>query len=121
MNDVIPLAKSFTDGSFDSIMVLNPDPWHKTRHHKRRIINQDNLDIFSRILKPGGTLVMTTDVRNLIEWMVTEASNHPDFTWNAKTSDDWKIPPKDWIGTKYETKGAKGADRMHYLFFTKNT
>lgn len=119
MDDVIPLAKSFTDHAFDTIMVLNPDPWHKTRHHKRRIINQDNLDIFSRILKPGGTLIMTTDVRDLIEWMVTETSNHPDFEWNAKSSADWKNPPKDWIGTKYETKGAKGADRMHYLFFKK--
>ena len=119
MDDAIPLAKSFQSESIDTIMVLNPDPWHKLRHHKRRIIQQENLDIFARILKKGGKLIMTTDVRDLIEWMVTEASNHPAFTWDAQKASDWQDTPKDWIQTRYETKGAKGADRMHYLFFTK--
>lgn len=120
MDDAIPLAKSFKTDSIDQIMVLNPDPWHKTRHHKRRIINQDNLDIFSRIIKPDGMLVMTTDVRDLIEWMATEATKHPDFTWTAKEAADWKNAPENWIPTRYESKGAKGADRMHYLFFQRN-
>ncbi|MEM9468833.1 MAG: tRNA (guanosine(46)-N7)-methyltransferase TrmB [Pseudomonadota bacterium] len=119
MDDAISLAKSFKSHSIDQIMVLNPDPWHKKRHHKRRIIQQENLDIFARILKTGGKLVMTTDVRDLIEWMVTESSNHPAFTWDAEKAADWKNTPENWISTRYETKGAKGADRMHYLFFTR--
>lgn len=119
MDDAIPVVKSLTDHSIDEIYVLNPDPWHKTRHHQRRIINQDNLTLFSRILKPGGILTMSTDVKDLIEWMVTEATRHPDFEWMAQKADDWRIAPKDWIPTRYETKGAKGADKMHYLFFKK--
>lgn len=119
MDDVIPLVKSLTKYSIDEIYVLNPDPWHKARHHQRRIINQDNLSLFSQILKPNGALIMSTDVRDLIEWMVTEASLHPDFEWTAQSADDWRIPPKDWISTRYETKGAKGADKMNYLFFKK--
>lgn len=119
MDDAIPLVKSIKSESIDTIMVLNPDPWHKARHSKRRIINQDNLDLFSRILKPNGFLIMTTDVRDLIEHMVIESSNHPDFEWTAKSASDWKNPPKNWISTRYETKGAKGADRMNYLFFKK--
>lgn len=119
MDDAIPLVKSLKPHSIDSIMVLNPDPWHKTRHHKRRIINQDNLSLFSKILKSGGSLIMTTDVRDLIQWMVTEATNHPDFIWTAQCTDDWKNAPENWIQTRYETKGAKGADRMHYLHFKR--
>jgi len=119
MDDAIPVVRSLKPDSVDVIMVLNPDPWHKTRHHKRRIINQDNLDHFSKILKSGGQLIMTTDVRDLIQWMVTETSKHPDFTWDATCAADWKDTPENWIQTRYETKGAKGADRMHYLFFTK--
>jgi tRNA (guanine-N7-)-methyltransferase len=119
MDDAIPVVKSLTDNSIDRIYVLNPDPWHKTRHHQRRIINQDNLSLFSRILKPGAQLIMSTDVPNLIEWMVTEASMHPDFEWTATKADDWRIAREDWIPTRYETKGAKGADHMNYLFFKK--
>jgi len=121
MDDALPLVKSLPDGFIDEIYVLNPDPWHKKRHWNRRIINQDNLTEFSRIMKPSAKLIMTTDVVNLIEWMVTEASLHPDFEWTAQSADDWRIPPKDWIPTRYETKGAKGADHMNYLFFEKKS
>jgi tRNA (guanine-N7-)-methyltransferase len=119
MDDAIPLVKSLKAESIDHIYVLNPDPWHKVRHHQRRIINQDNLSLLSRILKPEGQLIMSTDVRDLIEWMVTEASIHPDFEWEAKCADDWRIAQENWIPTRYETKGAKGADHMNYLFFKK--
>ena len=119
MDDAIPLVKSLAPHSIDEIYVLNPDPWHKMRHHQRRIINQDNLDLFSSILKPDGRLTMSTDVRDLIEWMVTEATLHPDFQWTANKADDWRAPKSDWIPTRYESKGAKGADKMNYLFFQK--
>ncbi len=119
MDDAIPLVKSLTSNSIDEIYVLNPDPWHKTRHHQRRIINQANLTEFSRIMKSGAKLIMTTDVVNLIEWMVTETFNHPDFEWTAQKADDWRKTPESWIPTRYETKGAKGSDHMNYLFFTK--
>lgn len=119
MDDAIPLVKSLAPQSVDEIYILNPDPWHKTRHHERRVVNPDNLNLFSRILKPGGRLVMSTDVRDLIEWMVTHASNHPDFRWTAQSADDWRAPPSEWIPTRYETKGAKGADKMNYLFFER--
>ena len=120
MDDAIPVAQSLAENSIDEIYVLNPDPWHKTRHHRRRIINQDNLDIFAKILKPKGTLIMSTDVPDLAEWMVREASIHPDFTWTATCADDWRVAPEDWITTRYETKRAKGADKMNYLFFERN-
>lgn len=119
MDDAIPLVKSLVTASIDELYILNPDPWHKTRHHQRRVVNPDNLTLFSRILKPGGKLVMSTDVPDLIEWMVTHASNHADFKWTATCADDWRKSPEDWIPTRYETKGAKGADKMHYLFFER--
>ena len=119
MDNAIPLVRSFTSSSFDEIYVLNPDPWHKTRHHNRRIINQDNLDHFARILKPEGKLIMSTDVEPLAEWMVTEAVLHPSFKWTATKADDWRKAPENWIPTRYETKQAKGAGKMNYLIFKK--
>lgn len=121
MDNAIPLVRSFESHSFDKIYVLNPDPWHKTRHHNRRIINQENLSHFARILKPNGSLIMSTDVEPLAEWMVTEATLHPSFEWTATKPDDWRKAPKDWIPTRYETKQAKGAGKMNYLMFKKST
>ena len=118
-DDGMIIARSLTPASLDGIYILNPDPWHKKRHHKRRMINPENLDIFARILKPGGQLVMTTDVADLADWMCMHASLHPGFLWTAQGKNDWLIPPADWITTRYETKGARGAKKMVYLFFEK--
>ena len=119
MDDAIMLTNSLSDESLDGIYILNPDPWHKKRHHKRRIINPDNLDVFARILKPGGELILSTDVPYLADWMVTHAARHKDFKGLAKSAKDWQIPPDDWVTTAYEVKGAKGAKKMVYLFFEK--
>lgn len=119
MNDGMIVARSLKPESLDGIYVLNPDPWHKKRHHKRRIIRSENLDVFAKILKPEGKLVMTTDVEDLAEWMITQASNHPAFEWQAESSKDWYTPPSGWIPTRYQTKGAKGAKKMVYLIFTR--
>ncbi|MCB9965812.1 MAG: tRNA (guanosine(46)-N7)-methyltransferase TrmB [Rhodospirillales bacterium] len=119
MDDAIALLETFTDQSLDEIYILNPDPWPKARHHKRRIVNQDNLDLFARLLKPGSLLIMTTDLDDLAEWMVTEASNHPEFVWTAASQQDWKTPPANWIETKYERKGRMAGRTQTYLLFRR--
>lgn len=119
MDDAMKIARALGDKTLEGIYILNPDPWHKTRHHKRRIVNRPNLDIFHRILKPGGELIMTSDVEAMAEWMVTQAVNHPGFEWTAKAAKDWQEPPAGWITTRYEVKGAKNAKKMSYLRFLK--
>jgi tRNA (guanine-N7-)-methyltransferase len=119
MDDALLIGKSLKAASLDGIYILNPDPWHKKRHHKRRIVNAETLDIYARILKPGGQLIMSSDVPDMAEWMLTHTINHPAFTWTAQSRNDWSIPPKDWITTAYEVKGAKGAKQMAYLFFIR--
>ena len=119
MDDAIRVITHFCDNCLDKIYVLNPDPWPKVRHHKRRIISQDNLDVFARLLKPGSHLIMTTDVDDLAEWMVTEASNHADFEWTANSKSDWETRPENWIETKYETKGKQAGRKQTYLIFKR--
>jgi len=119
MDDAMMVANSLCDNSLDGMYVLNPDPWHKKRHYKRRIISQDNLDVFARILKPNAPLIMSTDVPDLADWMVTQASMHDAFEWDANCVDDWRVPPEDWITTQYEVKGAKNSKEMVYLFFRR--
>lgn len=46
MDDAMMIVRSLKDKSLGRIYILNPDPWPKTRHHKRRIVSQGNLDEF---------------------------------------------------------------------------
>ena len=119
-DDALLLVDAIPDTYIEGIYVLNPDPWPKKRHYKRRIISQENLSKFARILKPGGTLIMATDVPDLAEWMVTQTSNHPSFEWIAERADDWRVMPADWIKTRYEEKGAKAGRKQSYMLFQRN-
>ncbi len=59
--DVRPLMALLPDASIDRIYVLFPDPWPKTRHKKRRLIQPDFIAEASRLLKPGAPLRFATD------------------------------------------------------------
>jgi tRNA (guanine-N7-)-methyltransferase len=120
MDDALKLVSALEDSSLERIYILNPDPWPKKRHHKRRIVNEETLPEFSRVLMRGGLFIMATDVDDLAEWMVTKTMQNPDFEWKAETSDDWKTPPADWaIQTRYAEKGVQAGRRQSYLVFQK--
>jgi len=120
MDDAITLVKSFKPESLDAIYVLNPDPWPKKKHHKRRIISQDNLAEFHRTLKQGGQLIMATDVDDLAEWMVTETMRHGGFDWQANRAADWHTMPENWLlTTRYAAKGEAAGRKETYLLFKK--
>jgi len=121
MDDALLLVRSLQDACLDEIYILNPDPWHKARHHKRRIVREETVADYFHLLKPGGKLITTTDVPDLADWMITHITNHGGFDWQAQSCKDWQTPPEDWIPTRYETKKAKGADKMTYLFFERKT
>lgn len=59
--DVGSLLEEFPKAFFDKIFILFPDPWPKTRHHKRRLVSEHFLARLKRILKPSGFLVLATD------------------------------------------------------------
>lgn len=119
VDDAMMLIEHLADGCLDGIYILNPDPWPKKRHYKRRIVSAANLDRMARVLKAGGKLIMATDVDDLADWMVTQASRHPAFIWDAQQADDWRRPPAEWIETRYEAKGKQAGRRQTYLFFTR--
>ena len=59
--------------------MLFPDPWPKTRHHKRRFVQRDTLDMLARLMKPGSELRLATDDPSYLPWMVEHACTHPAF------------------------------------------
>lgn len=120
MDDAVTMVRAFNDESLSAIYILNPDPWPKSKHHKRRIVRHETLAEYHRVLKAGGRLVMATDVDELAEWMVTETINHGGFEWQAECANDWKTMPADWfVTTRYAAKGVAAGRTETYLLFIK--
>ncbi len=88
--------------------VLFPDPWPKTRHHKRRFVQRSNLDVLARLMKQGAELRLATDDPSYLPWMVEHACRHPEFDWLAESPADWRGRPADWPPTRYEQKMLAG-------------
>ncbi len=115
--DGFPFFDAMQDNKFDEIWLLNPDPWHKKRHHKRRFVQMDRLNKVASLLKPNGLFLATTDVSYLAEWTIEHVINHKAFEWRARDKSNWETAPDNWKQTSYETKGAKGSSKMVYLKF----
>ena len=102
--DVRELLGRMPDASLARAFVLFPDPWPKTRHHKRRIVQPDMVAELARLLRPGGRLRFASDVAHYVDWSLQMIAANPDFVWTAEQAADWRVPPSDHITTRYEEK-----------------
>lgn len=90
--------------SLDLVYILFPDPWPKTRHHKRRLIQPHFLDELARVLKRGGEVRFATDWANYAEWTLWRFTRDARFSWLAERADDWRKPWPGHVTTRYEQK-----------------
>lgn len=118
-DDARLLLPKFTDKSFGRTFVLNSDPWPKTRHAKRRFIQQGTLDELHRLLVDGGQLRMSSDHRVLIDWQLHQTYFHAGFEWQATCQKDWKTRPADLPETRYQKKGVREGRDTVFLNFLK--
>lgn len=107
------------DASLGRFFLLFPDPWPKTRHHKRRFLQMAMLDELARVLKPGAELRFATDDKSYLPYALERLLAHPRFEWMAQGSGDWKFRPADWPATRYEAKAIKGPPA--FLRFVRRT
>ena len=104
--DAVELLKHrIADNSLDRLQLFFPDPWHKKRHHKRRIIQPDFVKLLAKKIKLGGHLHMATDWQHYAEQMLTDFSDNTNF---KNCADDKYIPRPDYRPlTKFEHRGQK--------------
>ncbi|MDZ4350646.1 MAG: tRNA (guanosine(46)-N7)-methyltransferase TrmB [Xanthomonadaceae bacterium] len=69
------LGNEIAPDSLDEIRIYFPDPWHKKRHHKRRLIQPELVALLVQCLRPGGLLHLATDWQDYAEhmWNVLDA------------------------------------------------
>ena len=73
------LDKQIPENSLDRVQLFFPDPWHKKRHHKRRILKSDFVEAIRKHLRIGGHFHMATDWENYAENMLETMDQHPGF------------------------------------------
>jgi tRNA (guanine-N7-)-methyltransferase len=100
------LRDCIADASLDRLLLLFPDPWHKSRHHKRRIVQPEWAQLVRQKLKIGGVLHMATDWQAYAEHMLEVMNAAPGFCNLAQ--DGRYVPrPAERPVTKFERRGER--------------
>ncbi len=107
-DDARDIIEALPAASLGRVLILFPDPWPKTRHHKRRFLQIDMLDQLARVLNPGGELRFASDDAGYLAVALERLMAHPAFAWTAAGPLDWKTRPPDWPPTRYEAKELHG-------------
>lgn len=112
------LRERLPEASIDRIQVWFPDPWHKKRHNKRRIIQGHHLDLMARVLKPGGALLMATDWEDYADWMREHTEAHPAFR-NSIGPGEYAPRCTHRILTRFEARGLRLGHIVRDLAYTR--
>ena len=98
------LTYQLAPSSIDAVHIFFPDPWHKARHHKRRLIQPSFADLLARVIKPSGMLRLATDWENYAEHMRAVLDVHSAFT-NIADDSGYMPRPDDRPLTRFERRG----------------
>lgn len=121
ISDARLLLEQIPTNFLDKIYILNPDPWPKAKHHKRRLINADLFKVLKEKIKPNGELIIATDSDTYKEWILLEQFKNNLWDWQANSKYDWKSFPDDWVKTKYQKKAEdEGRENVFLRFLVKN-
>jgi tRNA (guanine-N7-)-methyltransferase len=110
------LEKMIINKSLDAIHIFFPDPWHKKRHNKRRLIQKPFLELISKKLKKDGYIHIATDWEDYANWVIEIFNKNKMY--KIKNSDFSKKPsyrPK----TKYENRGINLGHQVWDIVFIK--
>ena len=118
-DDIHLIIKKFKKNFFDLILILQPDPWQKKKHKKRRLIQQKFLDDLNQILKYEGKLIISTDHNVMKSWVLEHLHVRNDFLW-IKNGHSYRNKKPKWIfNTKYSKKALENNKVVDWFFFKK--
>jgi tRNA (guanine-N7-)-methyltransferase len=112
------LRDHIADASFDQILVFFPDPWHKKRHHKRRLIEASFVALAAAKLRGGGILRLATDWQAYAEQMLAVCNASPAL--ESLSGDSTYVPrPEFRSPTRFERRGERLGHGVWDLAYAK--
>ena len=114
------LNDCIADGSLSTVQLFFPDPWHKKKHHKRRIVQPEFAQLLRRKLKTGGTFHMATDWENYAEHMMEVMEAAEGFSNIAGAGNFQDGRPAHRPVTKFERRGQKLGHGVWDLIYRKD-
>ena len=111
------LQQMLPPASLAGVHIWFPDPWHKKRHHKRRLIQPDFVSLLASRLAPGGYLHCATDWQHYAEQMLEVLSAEHALKNQAGAG---YAPKPEWRPlTKFENRGLKLGHGVWDLLFSR--
>ena len=110
------LEKMIPEHSLDGVHIFFPDPWHKSRHHKRRLIQSPFVHRLVQHIRPGGYLHLATDWQPYAEQMLDVLSAEPLL---QNTAEGFAPKPDYRPLTKFENRGLKLGHGVWDLVFLR--
>ena len=117
-HDATEVIRAIPDASLAGVMLFFPDPWHKKRHHKRRILQPAFVNELARIIKPGGIFHAATDWEHYAEQMMEVLSASEAFE-NSMPQGEFAPRPEERPLTKFEQRGQRLGHGVWDLVFRR--
>ena len=114
------MAKKIPEGSLAGVQLFFPDPWHKKKHHKRRLVKAEFVEAIAKRVKPGGFFHMATDWENYAEHMLKVMSSSADFE-NIAGEGSYIPRPDSRPLTKFEKRGHRLGHGVWDLMFIRKS
>jgi tRNA (guanine-N7-)-methyltransferase len=113
------LGEQLAPDSLDEVLVLFPDPWHKKRHHKRRLIQPPFVELIASRLRHGGVLRLATDWEEYALQMLEVLSAAKPLFTNLSPTGNWMPRPEERAPTRFEKRGERLGHGVWDLAFSR--
>ena len=110
------LKNNISNDSLSGFQLYFADPWHKKKHHKRRIVQTEFMDLISSKLINGSFVHMATDWEDYAQHMMTVLEPHPHFK-NTLSAHTYSLRPERRPITKFERRGERLGHGVWDLLF----
>ncbi len=112
------LERCIPEDSLSAVYIFFPDPWHKKRHHKRRLVQAEFVALLARKLKPGGLLHLATDWEDYAQQMLAVLAAAETFENTAHQSPFTSRPEARTL-TRFERRGQRLGHGVRDLVFLR--
>ncbi|NEX21435.1 tRNA (guanosine(46)-N7)-methyltransferase TrmB [Thiorhodococcus mannitoliphagus] len=113
------LTQGIAAASLDAVQLFFPDPWPKRRHHKRRILSPQLIQLLAKVIRPGGVFHAATDWEPYAEQMLEILDSATDCFESTAGVGRYAPRPATRPLTKFEQRGERLGHPVHDLLYRR--